>query len=64
MESVVFDVAGSEPEELFETISQSLMNAVDRDCLSGWGAEVTVITPDKIITRTLRTRQVHQKLSQ
>ncbi|KAF9985027.1 proteasome core particle subunit beta 3 [Modicella reniformis] len=46
-----------EPEELFETISQALMNAVDRDCLSGWGAEVIVITPDKVITRTLKSRQ-------
>lgn len=27
-----------EPEDLFETISQSLMSAVDRDALSGWGA--------------------------
>ncbi|KAF9098371.1 proteasome core particle subunit beta 3 [Mortierella sp. GBA35] len=46
-----------EPEDLFETISQSLMNAVDRDCLSGWGAQVTIITPDQVITRTLKSRQ-------
>ncbi|KAI9278786.1 nucleophile aminohydrolase [Phascolomyces articulosus] len=46
-----------EPEELFETISQALLNAQDRDALSGWGAVVHVITPDKIITRTLKTRQ-------
>ncbi|KAG0225688.1 nucleophile aminohydrolase [Mortierella sp. GBAus27b] len=46
-----------EPEDLFETISQALMSAVDRDCLSGWGAEVVVITPDKVISRTLKTRQ-------
>ncbi|KAJ3037682.1 Proteasome subunit beta type-3 [Rhizophlyctis rosea] len=45
-----------EPEELFETISQSLLNAVDRDAISGWGAVVHVITPDKIITRTLKGR--------
>ncbi|CAG8446221.1 9589_t:CDS:2, partial [Dentiscutata heterogama] len=31
-----------EPEDLFETISQALLNAVDRDCLSGWGAVVHV----------------------
>ena len=28
-----------EPEDLFETISQALLNA-DRDALSGWGAHV------------------------
>ncbi|KAL1930337.1 hypothetical protein VTP01DRAFT_10499 [Rhizomucor pusillus] len=46
-----------EPEDLFETISQALLNAQDRDALSGWGAVVHVITPDKIITRTLKGRQ-------
>ncbi|KAI0049306.1 20S proteasome subunit beta 3 [Auriscalpium vulgare] len=45
-----------EPEDLFETISQTLMNAVDRDAYSGWGAVVHVITPDKVITRTLKGR--------
>lgn len=46
-----------EPEDLFETISQALLNAVDRDALSGWGAIVYVITPDRVITRHLRARQ-------
>ncbi|CAN6639485.1 proteasome subunit beta type-3 [Trichomonascus vanleenenianus] len=46
-----------EPEELFETISQAFMNAQDRDCLSGWGAVVYVITKDKVIKRLLKTRQ-------
>jgi 20S proteasome subunit beta 3 len=32
-----------EPEDLFETISQVLLNAVDRDALSGWGAVVRVM---------------------
>lgn len=32
-----------EPADLFETISQSLLNAVDRDALSGWGAIVHVM---------------------
>ncbi|KAF8583033.1 20S proteasome subunit beta 3 [Ramaria rubella] len=45
-----------EPEDLFETISQTLLNAVDRDAFSGWGAIVHVITPDKVITRTLKGR--------
>ncbi|CAH6720426.1 proteasome subunit beta type-3 [[Candida] jaroonii] len=46
-----------EPEDLFETISQSLLNAVDRDTLSGWGAIVYIITKDKVIKKVLRTRQ-------
>jgi len=45
-----------EPEDLFETISQTLMNAVDRDAYSGWGAIVHLILPDKVITRTLKAR--------
>jgi len=31
------------PDELFETTSQALLNAVDRDALSGWGAVVHVM---------------------
>ncbi|ORZ12320.1 nucleophile aminohydrolase [Absidia repens] len=46
-----------EPEDLFETISQALLNAQDRDALSGWGAVVHIITADKIITKTLKSRQ-------
>lgn len=45
-----------EPEDLFETISQALMNAVDRDPISGWGAVVYIITKDKVIKRLLKTR--------
>jgi 20S proteasome subunit beta 3 len=47
---------GLEPEDLFETISQCLLAGADRDCLSGWGATVYIICPDKVITRTLRGR--------
>lgn len=32
-----------EPEDLFETVSQTLLNAVDRDAFSGWGAVVHVM---------------------
>lgn len=32
-----------EPEDLFETISQTLMNAVDRDAFSGWGDRKSVV---------------------
>jgi len=46
-----------EPDDLFETISQALLSAVDRDALSGWGAMVFVLTKDSITTRTLKGRQ-------
>jgi len=44
------------PEDLFETISQCLLSAVDRDCLAGWGAVVHIITPTEVITRELKCR--------
>jgi len=44
------------PDDLFECISQSLMNAFDRDGISGWGAVVHIIEKDKVTTRTLKTR--------
>lgn len=50
-------VPDMDPEMLFETISQCLLNSVDRDAFAGWGAVVHIITPDKIITRHLKTRQ-------
>ena len=34
-----------EPDDLFETLAQALLSAVDRDCLSGWGGIVHIITP-------------------
>jgi 20S proteasome subunit beta 3 len=34
---------GLGPDDLFETISQALVNAVDRDAMSGWGAVVHVM---------------------
>jgi len=45
------------PDELFETISQCFLAALDRDAISGWGAVVHIITPDKIITKKLKGRQ-------
>ncbi|CAK9212737.1 unnamed protein product [Sphagnum troendelagicum] len=45
-----------EPEELFETISQALLSSVDRDCISGWGGIVHVVSADQVITRTLKGR--------
>ncbi|KAH9305398.1 hypothetical protein KI387_009802, partial [Taxus chinensis] len=43
-------------EELFETVSQALLSSVDRDCLSGWGGQVYVVSPDQVIVRTLKGR--------
>jgi 20S proteasome subunit beta 3 len=45
------------PEELFEVVSQCLLAAVDRDAISGWGAEVHIVTPEGTLTRTLKCRQ-------
>ncbi|KAI9206864.1 nucleophile aminohydrolase [Polychytrium aggregatum] len=45
-----------EPEALFEVISQALLNAVDRDAISGWGADVYILTKDQVIKRTLKGR--------
>lgn len=45
------------PDDLFETVSQCLLAAVGRDALSGWGAVVHVITPTKVISKTLKGRQ-------
>lgn len=44
------------PEELFETISQALVNAFDRDAISGWGGIVYIIEKDKVTVKTLKTR--------
>ena len=45
-----------EPDDLFECVSQALLNSVDRDAGSGWGAVVHVIEKDKITTRRLKAR--------
>ncbi|AOW07560.1 nucleophile aminohydrolase [Yarrowia lipolytica] len=46
-----------EPEDLFNTCSQALMCAMDRDPLGGWGAIVWIITKDKVVKKLLKTRQ-------
>lgn len=46
-----------EPNDLFEIISQAMVNAFDRDAMSGWGATVYVIEKDKITKKSLKTRQ-------
>eukprot|EP01123_Difflugia_compressa_P002007 TRINITY_DN1268_c0_g1_i1.p1 TRINITY_DN1268_c0_g1~~TRINITY_DN1268_c0_g1_i1.p1 ORF type:complete len:205 (+),score=45.34 TRINITY_DN1268_c0_g1_i1:50-664(+) len=45
------------PQELFECISQTLLNAFDRDATSGWGAIVHVLTAEGVTTKTLKARQ-------
>ncbi len=44
------------PDQLFEAISQALVNAVDRDAISGWGAEVHIIEPHQVTTKRIKTR--------
>jgi 20S proteasome subunit beta 3 len=46
-----------DPDQLFETLSQSLMSAVDRDAMSGWGGVVHIITKDGVTTKELKARQ-------
>ena len=46
-----------DPEALFEVISHCLTSGVNRDCLSGWGGVVTVVTKHNgTFTRTLKSR--------
>ena len=47
---------GLEPDDLFEVLSQCLMSGIDRDCLSGWGGVVHILTKDGVKTKTLKTR--------
>lgn len=46
-----------EPDELFETLAQSLLSSVDRDAITGWGGVVHIITRDGVTTRELKGRQ-------
>jgi len=45
-----------EPDDLFEAISQALVNAFDRDAISGWGGVVHIIEKDKVTTKRIKTR--------
>jgi len=44
------------PNELYETVAQALVNACDRDAVSGWGAVVYVVEKDKVTVRHVKTR--------
>eukprot|EP01024_Parvocaulis_polyphysoides_P006344 TRINITY_DN11686_c1_g1_i6.p1 TRINITY_DN11686_c1_g1~~TRINITY_DN11686_c1_g1_i6.p1 ORF type:complete len:213 (-),score=21.75 TRINITY_DN11686_c1_g1_i6:221-796(-) len=43
-------------DELFETLAQGLLSGVNRDALAGWGAVIYLITPEKVVAKTLRGR--------
>jgi len=43
-------------DHLFESISQAMLNAVDRDCFSGWGARVYLIEQDQVTISDLKAR--------
>lgn len=42
--------------DLFETIAQALVNACERNAVSGWGAIVYIIEKDKVTVRNVKTR--------
>ena len=44
------------PEELFETLAQALLSAVDRDAMSGWGGVVHIVTKDGVTSKELKGR--------
>lgn len=44
------------PDDLFEVAAQSLLNAFDRDAISGWGATVYIIEKDCVTVREVKTR--------
>ncbi|TMW62228.1 hypothetical protein Poli38472_009721 [Pythium oligandrum] len=46
-----------EPDDLFETLSQCLLSACNRDAFSGWGATVHILTPKGVTSKKLRSRQ-------
>ena len=46
-----------ESEQLFETISQCLISSIERDCLSGWGGLVYLLTPGGKAVKRLKVRQ-------
>lgn len=45
------------PDELIDTVSRCLTAALERDCLSGNGAVVHMLTEDGMITRELQCRE-------
>lgn len=52
-----FGCAVQEADDLFETLSQCLLSACNRDALSGWGGVVHIITPKGVTSKKLKSRQ-------
>ncbi len=48
---------GMDKETLFETMSSCILAAADRDCLSGYGAVVHIITDEGILSRVVEGRR-------
>ncbi|KAF5755765.1 putative proteasome endopeptidase complex [Helianthus annuus] len=46
-------MAGTASESLY---GASLISSVDRDCLSGWGGHVYIVTPTEVTERILKGR--------
>ncbi|KAH9262402.1 hypothetical protein BASA82_000524 [Batrachochytrium salamandrivorans] len=44
------------PEALYEVMAQALLSASARDCLSGYGANIYILTPDRLIVRVVEGR--------
>lgn len=44
------------PDELFEATAQAIINACDRDAISGWGATVYIIEKDSVTIKEVKTR--------
>lgn len=43
-------------DNLFVTCVQAFLNSIDRDALSGWGADCFVIAKDRVIKRSIKGR--------
>ncbi|KAI5192687.1 20S proteasome subunit beta 3 [Nematocida minor] len=54
---VLYTGGDVEDEDLFVTTMQAFLNAIDRNALSGWGADAIILTPHKRIHREVKTRQ-------
>merc|ERR1712048_88095 len=44
------------PDELFECISQSILNAADRDAKSGWGVTVYIVEKHQVTKKVVKQR--------
>ncbi|AFM97784.1 proteasome beta type-3 subunit [Encephalitozoon hellem] len=47
---------GMDEENLFVTCTQAFLNAVDRDALSGWGADCYIISQGNVTKRSIKGR--------